>query len=252
MENATRALTMAASVLIALVIIGAVLLVFNNLSSYQNLNDQTRKDSQVVEFNNQFETYNRTDVRGSDICSLINRVLDYNERQSSAGITGSDIGYKPITLTIDLRGYINNFTSPDNTRYLITETSYTITGKVDEFESVMEQAKDIEDEYGQSNLTSLVTAITSIFIDDSASDNEKDVAIKKFNQISKQKTVRNWSELKINSEIRKDIYKYYEYIQFKRSYFDCISSNGKDSGVTYDENTGRITSMYFVCNGNIE
>ena len=65
MENASKALIMAGGVLIALMILGALLLMFNNLSSYQNTNTQTTEEAQVIAFNNQFETYNRNGVRGS-------------------------------------------------------------------------------------------------------------------------------------------------------------------------------------------
>ena len=62
MENATRALVMAGGILIALMILGALLLMFNNLSSYQNSNDANTKSSQIAEFNNQFEPYNKKDL----------------------------------------------------------------------------------------------------------------------------------------------------------------------------------------------
>lgn len=74
MENATKALVMAGSILIALLIIGALLLMFNNLSSYQNTNQQNIKDAQIVEFNNQFTTYIRDDVKGNELYSLLNSV----------------------------------------------------------------------------------------------------------------------------------------------------------------------------------
>ena len=89
MENATKALLMAGSVLIALVILGALGLMFNNLTTYQQTNVQTERETQVVDFNNQYASYNRNDVRGTDMWSLLNRVVDYNRRKSSAG-TGSN------------------------------------------------------------------------------------------------------------------------------------------------------------------
>ena len=58
MENATKALIISGSVLIALMIIGALLLMFNSLSSYQETNIQGTREAQVIEFNNQYETYN--------------------------------------------------------------------------------------------------------------------------------------------------------------------------------------------------
>ena len=48
MENATRALTMAGGILIALMILGALFLMFNNLSSYQNQNDTSTKSTQIA------------------------------------------------------------------------------------------------------------------------------------------------------------------------------------------------------------
>ena len=49
-------------------------------------------------------------------------------------------------------------------------------------------------------------------------------------------------EIKENSQIRNDVYKYYEYIQFKRAHFDCEK-------VEYNNETGRITKMKFKFNG---
>ena len=43
--------------------------------------------------------------------------------------------------------------------------------------------------------------------------------------------------------IYEDALKYYEYIQFKRSYFDCVGEP------EYDKNTGRILKMEFECTG---
>ena len=43
--------------------------------------------------------------------------------------------------------------------------------------------------------------------------------------------------------IYQDALKYYEYIQFKRAYFDCIEEP------EYDENTGRILKLEFKCTG---
>ena len=48
MENASKALLMAAGVLIALIIIGALLLMFNNLSNYQETNTQNTRESQIA------------------------------------------------------------------------------------------------------------------------------------------------------------------------------------------------------------
>ena len=81
MENASKALAMAGGVLISLLVIGALLLMFNNLSDYQKVGEQDEREAQMIEFNNQFITYLRDKVRGNEILSLMNRVVDYNTRK---------------------------------------------------------------------------------------------------------------------------------------------------------------------------
>ena len=67
MENASKALIIAGSVLIALMIIGALVLMFSNLTNYQNTNIDTTRTAQIAQFNSEYETYNRQDVRGSEL-----------------------------------------------------------------------------------------------------------------------------------------------------------------------------------------
>lgn len=80
MENATRALTMAGGILIALMILGALFLMFNNLSSYQNQNDTSTKSTQIAEFNNQFEPYNKDNITLMELHSVYNKVTSNKEK----------------------------------------------------------------------------------------------------------------------------------------------------------------------------
>ena len=245
MENASKALIMAGSVLIALMIIGALILTFSNLTAYQETNTRTTRSTQMAEFNSQYETYNRKDVRGSDLYSLLNKAIDYNRRESTAGTNwadkGQEIAYEPMTITFtidDLSGL-----SADGSHRLITETKYTVGGNSNKFETAIKGEIDrLEGTYGQTSLTNLTTSLTKIFIDDEASDDEKKEAVKNFNLVSKKKTVSDFEKIKEDSDIRKDVYKYYEYIQFKRAHFDCEK-------VEYNNKTGRITKMEFKFNG---
>lgn len=123
MENASKALIIAGSILIALMIIGAVTLMFNSLSNYQNMNDKDVKEAQIVKFNNQYETYNRDNVRGSDLYSLLNRVVDYNRRKSdkATGLDeGQDSQFQAMTIIISFEKYYDNYlqnTTYDNRRH---------------------------------------------------------------------------------------------------------------------------------------
>ena len=95
MENASKALIMAGSVLLALIIIGAFMLMLTNLTDYQEKTDTVIEQQQIVEFNNQFSTYDRTNLRGNDMLSLMNRIIDYNTRKTVEGV-----GFQKMKITI--------------------------------------------------------------------------------------------------------------------------------------------------------
>lgn len=250
MENASKALIMAGSVLIGLMIIGALLLMFNNLTNYQNTDVQTTREAQVIQFNNQYETFNRKNVRGSDLYSLLNKVVDYNRRKSTEG-TGKDQGqylaYENMTITFDLKGKKTEFTI-DETNRLLTESDgkYEQSSNVNDFgNTVKTKIDELEKQYGSDSLNNLVTAITKIFIENSSSDAQKEEAIDNFNKNSRKKNITTWNEIKEGSTIRNDVYVYYEYVQFKRAKFNCIS-------VRYNQETGRIVEMNFEFTGKFE
>lgn len=87
MENASKALTMAGGILIGLIILGAFILMFNNLSSYQNYNDETKEKTQVAEFNSQFIRFDKQDLTLMELKSVYNKIVSYNSRNPDEKIT---------------------------------------------------------------------------------------------------------------------------------------------------------------------
>lgn len=253
MENASKALIMAGSVLIALMILGALLLMFNNLNNYQNTESQNTREAQVVEFNNQYETYNRNNVRGSDLCSLLNRVADYNRRKSTEGTGKNDEGqylaYEPMTIEFDFSGKRDQLKVGDKNN-LIMQEKYSQSNTENQFEKyISSKISTIEKKYGTDVIQKLATSVSKIYVDENASYKTKMNAVLAYNSIKGEKlSIENDS---INQSIEKintskdDVYTYYEYMQFKRAYFNCES-------VEYSKKTGRITKMYFKFNGTIE
>lgn len=245
MENASKALIMAGSVLIALMIIGALLLMFNNLSNYQDTNVKNDRDAQVVEFNNQYETYIRNDVRGSDLYSLLNKVIDYNKRKSDVA-TGTDEGtelqFQAMSISFNFKSETNRKKlTYDNKIRIFTKNNYELTDETTNSieDMIKESINKIENRHGKSGLTNLTTGISNLFDKTSSQDQQK--AIELWNRNSK-KTVSDYNDLE---RYKDDIYTYYEYMQFKRAYFDSTN-------VEYNKKTGRIVKMEFEFNGNIE
>ena len=95
MENATKALQMAAGVLVSIMILGLVVYGYNSLSATRKVEQDVIRQEQAVNFNKSFEGYNKDTLRGSELISLANKVEDYNARYLSTD------GYTKIELTVD-------------------------------------------------------------------------------------------------------------------------------------------------------
>ena len=121
MENASKALLMAGGILISLIIIGALLLMFNQLGTFQKSQTSSEKDSQLATFNQDFARYaDETSLKGVDIISLANKVVDYNKK---SGITNSVNYDQKITLNVDLNGFSSSYLFKNTSSIVITDNN---------------------------------------------------------------------------------------------------------------------------------
>ena len=98
MENASKALLMAGGILIALMIIGALVLLGNSIFEYQNNQKISERQSQIAEFNNQFEPYNENNLTLMDLKSIYNKIKDNNAKNPEYEIvTNIESIYPDIT-----------------------------------------------------------------------------------------------------------------------------------------------------------
>ena len=113
MENATKALLLAGSILLGIIVLSIFMLMVNNLTNYQLEQDKIGKNQDIIAFNNQFQGYMRKEVSGTDVLSVINKVMYYNSNKVSDEITkdeetndkenlGKKYVYEPIELIIEL------------------------------------------------------------------------------------------------------------------------------------------------------
>lgn len=243
MENASKALLMAAGVLISLVIIGAFMLMMSTLTDYQEKSYQSKADAQTVEFNNQYVTYDRKNVRGSDMVSLMNKIIDYNSRKE-------DQGYTPMEIEMEISSSIREDLTYDGIQRVVMSGHYTeatinqIVGQPEGFRDSGTSAgiiRELEEKYQQKYIDQLANEISTIKeLADDGSDKAKQKFVDlKLLPINDKNELAGYGGL---SGILEDAVTYYEYIQFKRTTFDC-------TGTEYDENTGRIIKMEFECTG---
>ena len=81
MENASKALIIAGAILLSILIISLGIMIFNQASEVVDSNAMS--ELEVTQFNSKFTTYMGTNVRGAQVNSLINQVIQNNVANQS-------------------------------------------------------------------------------------------------------------------------------------------------------------------------
>ena len=102
MENASRALIMAAGVFLAMLVLALLMFSMNKISEYKNKGDELQEIENLSKFNLQFTNYENRDVYGYELISLANKVANYNMKYSNLAEAKNDEGYNPITMKFQL------------------------------------------------------------------------------------------------------------------------------------------------------
>lgn len=229
MENATKALLMAAGIFFGLLVITMVLFMHGQISDYYETKETGEMIEQLTAFNKQYTSYNRADVRGSDLLSLINKIIDFN--------TSKDDDEKEIQIKITIPNtdkaklfyyqYDNyNYEGRGNIALIKINEIYTHRNIKSSF---LDEADRIASSYSTGIAEKLAANISTLMGHNSFKTKE---------QLLKQ--------LNINSHNVKenDILKYYQYQQFKRAHFNCESLEFT--------NDGRVENFRFEFNGKFQ
>lgn len=102
MENATKALMIAAAVLVAILVISLGIGIFNNAS--EQANSGNLDEYEVKAFNDKFLKYAGTDKKGSEVNALITTVFNHNMAQE-------EDAYK-VSISGEVTVGINDTTAP--------------------------------------------------------------------------------------------------------------------------------------------
>ena len=83
MENASKALVMAAGVLIAIIIIALLYSFINTVSENVRQEDERELAKQTEAFNKEYEAFEKKLMRGTDLITVINKALANNKKYSN-------------------------------------------------------------------------------------------------------------------------------------------------------------------------
>ncbi len=284
MENASKALLMAGGMLLAILLVTLLVYAWGMFSEYQNAKADLAEIEDTAEFNEQLSQYDRDDVDGYTLLSLINRIIDYNERNTTDSVSEQE-KYPCITLTIKMdesgKDDKRKMLTYDNTIRLFTKEQYAeneLSAKNRNLSTSFRNAIEEKINNGLGSLEPIkaekvARSISSIFktADQIDADAERQygvadattrtyvykVMINEYNTASGESlTIDDINELIIPStpgSINSNEYytyacQYYEYMQFKRGIFKCTNLEYSDESST---GTGRISKMDFEFTGTI-
>lgn len=104
MENASKALAMAGGLLLAIIIIAVLMYVVQNTASLKKAEEDKEIAEQTTKFNMEYESYEKTLLRGTELVTLINKAIANNKKyEDSDKVYDIDIHFKlktPIKETI--------------------------------------------------------------------------------------------------------------------------------------------------------
>lgn len=86
MENASKALLMAAGVLLGIIIISFTIYVFRSVADFSNEYEESQEKTRTASYNNKFEKYDREDLTIHDIISAANLSKQIKENDQSVDI----------------------------------------------------------------------------------------------------------------------------------------------------------------------
>lgn len=227
MENASKALLIAGTILISLLVIGALVFVYRDITSAKRADEETLKTQQLEEFNKQFTSYERN-LTGSELLSLVNKMADYNKGQAEKkGYSEMNIIF---TVTKDIA--CKNFLS--NGQYDLE--SKVMKGTCDLTE-VSKKINNIVVKYkGDANLQKYASKLNETWDDWSKIRTDGKTGKEKFKEDIKAIGLDD-SVAESEAQI-KDIQNYADYIEFKRKTFEHKNTD-------YDKKNGRVIKMTF-------
>lgn len=227
MENASKALIMAGSILIALLIIGLLVIGYNQISGLEQTRTDTDVNQKMVEYMRQFEQFNRT-LYGSELLSLANLQEDYNTSEAR-----EDVGYDRIEITVQINTGI-----VDSTYFVAgTHSLETIADNQRRLENDIASYEQTQRKYNNRSVKYYSQKRYREIAVDFGMDPPSDMADYDIEYYYLRNNSTTTSLLNEIQEYTNLTAIYTEFRTGKR--FRCTE-------VEYNNSTGRISSMYFV------
>lgn len=138
MENATKALLIAAAVIVAILIISLGIGIFTRAQEQVDSGDLT--EYQVTQFNSKFKKYEGSNVSGSDVNALLSDTWNHNQQQEDKStrvtVTVKEDSTTTTVIDADKLSDKSPATVSIGSKYKVECTYSTVTGLVTKVEVI--------------------------------------------------------------------------------------------------------------------
>lgn len=142
MENASKALLMAAGVLIGILVLTLALFLYSDFSSSISRVQSEREQAQDNQFNTQFTKYIGTDVTIYDIISVINLAKSNNQNYGLTQADASDLD--SYYITVNINGRRQETKTQDELNQLLVNDLNSISNSTEESLSLKKYDCEVE------------------------------------------------------------------------------------------------------------
>ncbi len=230
MENASKALIMAGSVLMAILVIGLLVFGYQSLSALEQSKENAKGDLKAEQYMERFEQFDRT-LYGSELLSLANLLEDYNKSDDV-----KDEGYSEMKIkvyTTGLKGedeYAKRYFGEGECSITkILEDKNRIEKDISEYEVKNSKYKNKSVKYYSEKSNRQIAEEFGIEVPGTTPD--YDIAKDYLEKYDITKT------LLVDIQKYKSLTTIYNEFRIGKK-FECKE-------IEYDDNNGRITYMYF-------
>ncbi len=273
MENAAKALEIAAGLLLAIIIISLIVYFFSTISEWPQQEDSMQSAEQLAQFNLEYEVYEKTAMYGVDVISCLNKAKSNNEKyvEGSAGfLTGNKYGndftinvYVKINEPLQERMeiyYFDEVLNKETQRMSDTTTEFTsLSGvktlsmlKIEELNTNKYYTDFIPDTDKLFSQTKILDNATKYMVPTGGSHKlimedgtEKnyysivDSQLKKLLEISSK-------DLKITKKNNDpNTYRYWSTVIWETALYNFKTKRFTCDSINYNQKTGRVCELYF-------
>ena len=250
MENASKALIIAGSTLMGVLILSLFSMFLKEISVWPETQDEQKEIEQLAAFNKEFEVYDKSMMYGVDVISCLNKAKSYNEKYVDTPIYQIDIkvtiksvlteSIEVLAMQPNLGGAGYRESSVIVTNVKVRKNGSTIDLKdifsIDPAKQLTDFDEDEDLKYKMSNENTSIQDGVQYSVNDNviqtllghSSDLKQIKKNTENDNLVYDGTKKGWTTATWSTYL----------YSFKQKKFKC-------SGMTYDDNTGRIKEIVF-------